>query len=87
MGMKPVSARTGRLFVMYAVKKSHGIKCKLKNKIAYDNWFVNQMKKAQHQQHHQDSNGKTDKEQIKDNVQESIKKGWCTFQNQEYCGM
>ena len=43
------------------------------------------MKKAQ-QQHHQNSNRKSDADQIKDKVKESIEKGWCTFQADDNCG-
>jgi len=64
------------IFCHVCREKSHmAPKCKSKNKVAYDDWFINQLKRAQQQSHNQNTE-KTDANKIKEKVNESIKKGW-----------
>ena len=68
--------------------KSHmAPKCKLKNKVAYDDWYISELKRAKIQQQHQQNLQKTDAKKIKEKVQENMEKGWCTFQTEEYSGI
>ena len=51
--------------------------------MAYNDWYVNQLKRAQ--QHKQREGEKDEAEKIKEKVKEDISKGWCTFQTQSKC--
>ena len=72
------------LFCHVCGEKTHLTpKCKQRNKVAYNDWYVNQLKRAQ--QHKQCEGEKDEVEKIKEKVKEDMSKGWCTFQAQSNC--
>ena len=69
------------LFCHICGEKNHlAPKCKSQNKVAYNDWYINQLKRAQ--QHNQQSNEKSEVEKIKEKVKINMEKGWCTFQTE-----